>query len=92
MLDIFNISLILGICKDYGPIAGWLIVVWLLWKIATNHLRHLKTDNVEIKKMITTLSTDVKASTKELNEKIESVEGKVNSLGERTAKLEGQVQ
>jgi hypothetical protein len=79
--------------KDFGfGLTGWAIIVWLLWKIATNHLHHIAVD-------IKTISADVKTvikqqadDKKELNEKIEAVDSKVNSLGERTAKLEGQVQ
>ena len=92
MLDIFNLSIIVNLFKDFGPIAGWVVIVWLLWKIATNHLKHLKDDNIVIFDKIDNLSADVKASTKELNKKIETVEDRVNSLGERTSKLEGQVQ
>ena len=92
-MDIFSVSVILGLIKDFGfGLTGWAIIVWLLWKIATNHLRHLKSDNVEIKGMITTLSKDVKASTEKLHTRITAVDEKVNSLGERTSKLEGKLE
>jgi hypothetical protein len=92
MFDTNILVLLYGFAKDFGfGLTGWAIIVWLLWKIATNHLQHLKTDNVEIKEMITTLSADVKASTEKLDAKIEAVDGKVVSLGERTATIEGQI-
>lgn len=89
----FNISLVYGLFKDFGiGLAEFGIIVWLLWKIATNHLHHIALD-------IKDISKDVKASEvqriedkKELNTKIETLDIKLNSIGERTSKIEGQVQ
>jgi len=80
MFDIFNISIILGIFRDYSPIAGWVIIVWLLWKIATNHLRHISTDIKKIGLDVNSVQAELKENTKTTNE-----------LGQRVAKIEGKL-
>lgn len=93
MFDPSLLALVYQVFKDFGcnALLGG-IIVWLLWKIATNHLHHIALD-------IKTIGTDVKtviatqeADKKELNEKIEAIDEKANTLGVKVAKLEGQVE
>ena len=92
-MGIFDVSIIYGMLKDFGfGLTGWAIIVWLLWKIATNHLHHIAVDIKSISADVKTVIKQQADDKKELNDKIDTVEGKVNSIGERTAKLEGQVQ
>lgn len=69
------------IFKDFGfGFTGWAIIVWLLWKIGTNHLAHIAKD-------IKVIGVDVK----DLSAKLDVTNEKVNSLAERTAKIEGEI-
>lgn len=87
------LSLLYNLFKDFGfGLTGWAIIVWLLWKIGTNHLHHIATDIKDISKDVKEISLQMATDKKELNTKIETIDEKVNSLGERTSKLEGQVQ
>lgn len=93
MFDPSLLALIYQLFKDFGVgLCEFGIIVWLLWKIATNHLHHIGTDVKAVSDKVDTLSADVKASTKNLNEKIDAIDSKANTLDVKVAKLEGQVQ
>lgn len=76
--------------KDFGVnvlLGG--IVIYLLWKLITNHLHHIGMDVKECIDKIDNLSTEVKDSKKELNGKIDASNAEMASLGERISFVEG---
>jgi hypothetical protein len=75
------LSLIYQVFKDFGAGAvEFGIIIFLLWKLANNHLRHISSD-------IKTIGTDVKAVQVELKENTRTT----NELGQRVAKIEGKL-
>lgn len=89
----FDISMILSLFKDYGcGLAEFAIIVWLLWKIANNHLKHIADDVKAVGVAVRDLGKQMDKDNKDLNEKIEETHTKVEALGERVAKVEGQIQ
>ncbi len=76
------LSLIYAIFKDFGAGAvEFGVIVFLICKLGSNHLRHIAID-------IKGCHEDIKI----LCKKMDDTNTKVNSLGERVSKLEGEVQ
>lgn len=88
--DIF--MLCYQIFKDFGEnaVLGG-VTIFLLWKLGSNHLRHIGTDIKTCINKIDTLSTGVQESQKETNKKIDAVNSKVELLESKTAKIEGKI-
>jgi hypothetical protein len=78
----WNIQILLGLLKDFGVgITGWAVVIALLWKIMTNHLKHLSDSNKRIETAVGKVAKDLKENTRMTNE-----------LGQRVSKLEGKLE
>jgi peptidoglycan hydrolase CwlO-like protein len=91
------LALIYTLSKDFGVgLCEFGIIVFLIWKLATNHLAHVKSDLQKdvsgIGTKVDNLSKDVKECTTRLNDKINDTNNKVTSLGERIAKVEGEIE
>lgn len=67
------------------------VICFLLWRLGSNHLRHIAVDVKTCVTKIDTLSTEVKESQKETNKKIDAVKDKVELLESKTAKIEGKI-
>lgn len=80
------------IFKDFGEnaVLGG-VIIYLLWKLATNHLHHLGMDIQANNTKLDNLSKDVKACTTGLSSKIDAVNSKVELLESKTAKIEGKI-
>ncbi len=80
MVDVANIFLML-LDKFGMNIAQMGLMVFLFYKLYTNHLAHIHTD---IK--------DTKKSVGETKEKIDALDKKTDELGERVANIEGRLE
>jgi len=87
-LDIVTFSY--QIFKDFGcnVVLGG-IIVWLLWKIATNHLKHIGDDVKTCITKIDNVSKDVSENKKSTDTKIDTINERVDSIGERISVVEG---
>jgi len=78
----FDINIYLKLLETFGfGVAQTGLVVFLLWKIATNHLRHIGDD-------IKTVSKDVK----DLAIEVKSMKTNCTAHAEKIAKLEGKLE
>ena len=76
LINIFSIG------KSFGwSVAQFVVIIFLLWKIATNHLAHIAADIKEIAKELKGVATEVK-----------DIKTQTASHGERIAKLEGKLE
>lgn len=76
------LSLFYNILKDFGVgVFGWGVVIYLIWKLMTNHLKHIGQD-------IKSIGRDVKLTRIELKENTKIT----NQLGERVSKIEGKLE
>lgn len=75
----WEINIVLAIFKEFGVFIGLGgIIIFLLWKIMTNHLAHIAIDIKDVAEGVKAISVDVKGI------KSDMVEDR-----ERIAKLEG---
>ena len=78
----WEINIIMNLIKEFGlGLAEFGVIVFLLWKIATNHLRHISED-------IKSISTDVKLVASD----VQDIKENVAKDRERIAKLEGKLE
>ncbi len=89
-LDLLTFSY--QIFKDFGcNVVLGSVVIFLLWKIATNHLRHIGMDVQANNQKIDTLSKKVESWKEDNDKKIQAVTDKVEAIGDRTSKIEGKI-
>jgi hypothetical protein len=78
----WEINIVLNLFKQFGfGIAQTALVVFLLWKIATNHLAHIASDIKDVSKDIKAVALEVK-----------DIKTQTAAHGERIAKLEGKIE
>jgi hypothetical protein len=78
----WEVSVILNLFRDFGfGVAQTALIVFLFWKLATNHLKHLSDD-------IKAVGKDVK----DLADEIKGMKSHCALEGERLAKLEGKIE
>ena len=77
----FSTGVLLGIFQTYGfSVAQTALIVALLWKIATNHLRHIADDIKGIQVSVNGVAKEVgelKEDTANFRERLAKVEGKL---------------
>jgi hypothetical protein len=86
------LTLAYQIFKDFGctaVLSG--IIIFLVWKLGSNHLKHIGDDVKTCISKIDKVSEDVKTSKEDVDKKFQTVNEKVDSLGERTSKVEGKL-
>ena len=77
----WEINIILNLFKDFGVnIAGFGIIIYLVWKLGTNHLKHIADD-------VKSVAIDVKSVASEVKE----IKSQTAAHGERIATLEGKM-
>lgn len=80
------------IFKDFGVnVVFFGIIIYLLWKLGSNHLTHISADVKSCIKGIDNLSKEITESEKRTDVKIENLNEKVEAIGERTSKVEGKL-
>jgi len=78
----WEINIVLSVFKEFGLAIGLgSIIIFLLWKIMTNHLAHIAID-------IKDMATDVKAVRSEVGE----IKCDMAQDRERIAKIEGKIE
>lgn len=87
-----EIIAVLALLKDYGSLGTWALIAFLFWKLFTNHLHHMDMKLDDIGKDVKALGKATKEDSEELNKKIDETHKKAEALGERIAKIEGQVE
>jgi hypothetical protein len=66
---------ILSILKDYGiQVAGMAVIIALLWKMMTNHLRHIGSDVKEVLGKV----TELEKGFIKMGERVSFLEGKTS--------------
>jgi len=74
----FDLNLYIELAKTFGfGLAQTGLVVFLLWKIATNHLKHISDDIRELKDNVNLLSVNVTTNITEIKERLAKVEGQL---------------
>ena len=80
------------IFKDFGcNVLLASVIIYLIWKVITNHLHHIGMDIKSTNQKIDMLSEDVKSFKEDNDKKFQSLNDKMEAIGERTSKIEGKI-
>lgn len=77
----WEINIVLSVFKEFGLAIGLgSIIIFLLWKIMTNHLAHIALDVKEVVNGVNNIQSEVKDMRKDMSldrERIAKLEGKL---------------